>query len=112
MNAINEGWASQRLSDEVQDSQAFSDVRAETIGRTEIARAHVQGNLTAWKASGVVDKKEWLTAEACCDECAELNGMIVDIDDEFPGGDAPLHPNCLCVELPVLTEQDNPEDEE
>jgi SPP1 gp7 family putative phage head morphogenesis protein len=111
-NAIDEGWASQRLSDEVQDSQAFSDSRAETIGRTEIARAHIQGNLTAWKASGVVDKKEWLTAEACCDECAELDGMIVDIDDEFPGGDAPLHPNCLCVELPVLTEQDNHEDEE
>jgi SPP1 gp7 family putative phage head morphogenesis protein len=111
-NAIDEGWSSHRLSDEVQDSQAFSDARAEMIGRTEIARAHVQGNLTAWKASGVVDKKEWLTAEACCDECAELDGMIVDIDDEFPGGDAPLHPNCMCVVLPVLTEQDNPEDEE
>lgn len=110
--AIDEGWASQRLADEVQDSAAFSDERAETIGRTEIARAHSQGNVTAWKASGVVEKKEWLTADGCCDECEQLNGVQVGIDDEFPEGDAPLHPNCRCTMLPVVTEQDGPDEED
>lgn len=108
-NAIDEGWSAKRLADEVQDSAAFSDERAEMIGRTEIARAHSQGNVTAWKASGVVKKKEWLTAADCCDICDGINGEIVGIDEDFPGGVSapPLHPRCRCTALPVLKEEED-----
>jgi hypothetical protein len=34
-----------------------------------------------------------------------MNGEKVAIDEEFPEGDPPLHPNCRCDLLPVLAEE-------
>jgi hypothetical protein len=41
-------------------------------------------------------EKEWIAADPC-DECAEFEGTTVPIDEEFPDGDPPLHPNCRCT---------------
>jgi hypothetical protein len=93
-----EGWSNNRLTQELRDSYAFSASRAEVIARTETARADVQGNLIGWKASGVVESKEWSVGEGCCDECQDLDGVVVGIDEQFPndGGDGPpLHPQCF-----------------
>lgn len=104
--ALEDGLTNDELASAIQDSYAFSDARAETIARTETANADVQGNLAGYEASGVVQGKEWIIAQdEYCDECNELNGVVVDLVSPFPndGGDGPpLHPNCRCDVLPVL----------
>jgi hypothetical protein len=67
----------------VRDSYAFSDARAETIGRTEIAHAVEAGNLAGWKRSGVVRRVRWLLGSEHgeehdrdeCDENAEAGAI-------------------------------------
>jgi SPP1 gp7 family putative phage head morphogenesis protein len=107
VQAEAEGWSTDQLSEALQEGTAFSDARAETIARTESAMADVNGNIAGWAASGVVDKKEWIAAPDCCDECQDLDGEIVDLDEPFSDGSdgAPAHPNCRCNVLPVLSDE-------
>jgi SPP1 gp7 family putative phage head morphogenesis protein len=100
--ALQEGWSNDQVAEALADSYAFSEKRALVIARTETARADIEGNLTGYRELGVA-KKRWLTAPDCCDECHEIDGMVVGIDDEFPGGvgGPPLHPNCRCDVLPI-----------
>lgn len=101
--AMQDGWSNDKLADAMADNYAFSDKRAETIARTETARADVEGNLTGYRELGI-EKKQWVTAPGCCDLCHEIDGKVIGINDEFPGGvqGAPLHPRCRCDVLPVL----------
>lgn len=104
--ALEEGWSNDKLADEIGNSHAFSEDRAEMIARTETAIADVQGNMIAYKAAGV-ESKEWMAAPDCCDACQELDGKIIPINESFVAGsyfkDAPLHPHCRCDTLPVVT---------
>ncbi len=112
-DALEEGASNEELANEISGSYAFSEERASVIARTETATADVQGNLEAYRQSGEVASKRWLTAPDCCDECAELDGEEVPLDDEFPndGGDGPpLHPNCRCDVVPVLTTESDSEE--
>lgn len=104
-DAMENGVSNDKLAGIIADAYAFSDERAERIARTETAFADVAGNLQAWSDSGQVGKKQWLTADGCCDDCEALDGVTVDLDDDFPdGGDGPpLHPDCRCDVVPVLT---------
>ena len=111
-NAIEQGQSVSMLQAAIRAAGAFSASRAETIARTELAFAHVQGNLAGWRASGVVAGKRWLLADTHpesdeCDEAADAGS--VDLEAEFlPGIKAPpAHPNCLCDLLPVLKPDDN-----
>lgn len=90
----------------------LSKIQAERISRTEVIRTSNEASIDAWRESGVVEGKQWLTTEDGREdsECAELNGEIVwnlggdfyQKEGEFENGDPPLHPNCRCVVLPVL----------
>lgn len=93
----------------LQDEFAFSPSRAETIARTEISQALIQGNLESWKASGVVDGKEWVLGSEhdVDDECDDAAAAgVIPIDATFPGGfdGPPAHPRCVCDVLPVVSE--------
>jgi SPP1 gp7 family putative phage head morphogenesis protein len=110
-DAMESGMSNDDLATQLEDSYAFSADRAETIARTETAYADVQGNLAGYTEAGV-DQKQWVTGDGCCDDCDALNGVIVDMDEDFPddGGDGPpLHPNCRCDVLPVLSTDDTTE---
>lgn len=105
--AIESGASNDDLADQLAENYAFSDERAQTIARTETAKADVAGNLNAYKESGQVESKRWLTAPDCCDLCQDLDDVTVGLDEDFPddGGDGPpLHPNCRCDVLPVLSD--------
>jgi HK97 family phage portal protein len=104
-------------------------VRALRVARTETLKAANHGALEAYKQSGVVIGKQWLTSEdeLTCQWCAPLNGKIQAVDQEFfhkgeslvgqEGGiikfnldsipAAPLHPNCRCTIVPVTVNQNN-----
>lgn len=105
--AIKEGWSNDTLAQAIRESHAFSIERAENIARTETAFADVEGNMTAYRESGIVHKKEWLTADGCCELCAAINGKVVDIDKPFVDDvmQPPYHPRCRCDILPVIDEE-------
>ncbi len=78
----------------------MSRYRSEIIARTETSRASNQAAVEAYKQSGVVEQKQWLTAPDCCDICAELDNVIVGLDETFFDDDygdgmaPPRHVNC------------------
>lgn len=109
-DAMTEGWSNDQLADALADNYTFSDKRAEVIARTETAKADVQGNLAGWNASGVVSGRQFLAAPDCCDECQEFDGDTAALDEDLPGGDAPIHPQCRCNVLPVLMNEGNDDD--
>jgi len=98
--------------------------RARKIARTEVARSSNFATTEAFRQSGVVTAKEWITTpdERLCPWCAPLEGKIVQVESNFfeQGdtwqGDAdkpldidyadvgapPLHSNCRCTLLPVI----------
>lgn len=113
--AMRDGWSNDTLADAISDNYAFSPDRAETIARTETAYADVAGNMAAYRESGVVEQKKWITGAGCCDLCDELDGVTIDLDDDFDTEDGPIdgppyHPNCRCDVSPVLKDDGNGSD--
>ncbi|MBO8173497.1 MAG: minor capsid protein [Bacillaceae bacterium] len=80
--------------------------RLNTIARTEVMRASNFGRYGAYKKSGVVEYKQWLTAfdDRTCPECESMNGEVVPLNKPFSSGDMtpPLHPNCRCTIIPIF----------
>ena len=98
--------------------------RAEAIARSEVMRATNWATEEAYKESGVVESKEWLTAmdERVCQWCRPLDGKTVKIGEPFfdkgatfegdEGGEIkldfetvetpPLHVRCRCTIVPVI----------
>jgi SPP1 gp7 family putative phage head morphogenesis protein len=83
--------------------ESFDRYRAEIISRTESSRASNEAWIESAKQSGVVEKKEWMTAPGCCDICAEMDGEVVELEERFfdddygDGQSPPRHPNCRCA---------------
>jgi SPP1 gp7 family putative phage head morphogenesis protein len=101
-----EGWSVEELQRRIREKGDISGrTRALLIARTETAAAYSQGSLAAYKASGVVSGVEWLVSDPC-PICAELDGKVVKLGDEFaPGIDAPpAHPQCTCAIAPVISD--------
>lgn len=110
-DALSLGSTTTELADLLADQHAFSESRATTIARTELAFADSQGAMTGYRESGLVTKKQWYTAadDKVSEECVHSGEQgPIDIDEKFePNGvDAPPnHPNCRCVVVPVLDEE-------
>jgi SPP1 gp7 family putative phage head morphogenesis protein len=103
-----------------------SGSRAKMIARTEMSRAANYGAVSAYKQSGVVEAKEWLTAqdEKVCPYCNAMDKKVESLstafllkDQTFEGDDGtmmtnnyldvqapPLHISCRCSVLPVVKE--------
>lgn len=110
--AVEEGMSTDALADAVENLGAFGEGRANAIARTELATAHVQGNVEGWRESGeVVGKKSILgdnhDIEDQCDACAEAGEVGFDENFFEDYGFPPYHPNCVCDVEPVL--KDAPE---
>jgi SPP1 gp7 family putative phage head morphogenesis protein len=94
------------LADEVDIGQE----RALTIARTEIIRAHAEGQLTALENLGVEEvgvAVEWSTAddELVCPLCESLEGVVLKLDEAR--GVLPRHPNCRCAWVPANVGEDD-----
>lgn len=105
---VAEGESIPKLRKRVQGVfEGCSKYRAQMISRTETITASNQGALEAFRQSGVVEKKEWLTAPGACEICLdnEAQGPI-GLEESFNSGvSAPsAHPNCKCALLAVIEE--------
>jgi len=99
---VEEGMSPDELSDAIQEMGGFGEARGDMIARTELAFAHVQGNVAGWRETGMVEGKRSLlgdlhTVEDECDDCV-LAG-VVPLDEDFIAGYnfPPYHPNA-CFE--------------
>ncbi|KKL62939.1 hypothetical protein LCGC14_2180130 [marine sediment metagenome] len=78
--------------------------RAQILARTEIIRAHAEGQLQEfknWGILGVSVKAEWVTAgdARVCADCAANEGSVYTIEEAI--GLIPLHPQCRCIWVPL-----------
>lgn len=74
--------------------------RLQTIARTEMIRAHAEGQLDGMERLGIRRvgvQVEWIaTPDArVCKLCAEMNGKTFPLQEAR--GKIPLHPNCRCA---------------
>jgi hypothetical protein len=116
--ALADNLGSDAIVDALENSYAFSPERAEMVGRTEIAAANSDANMTALQEAsdaGVNLQKAWITGPDPCEDCVanEADGNI-DIDDSFSSGDdtAPAHPNCECAVVGIVVNDDTGEEED
>ena len=80
--------------------------RALVIARTEIVRAHAEGQLDSMERLGIEEVEadvEWSTAgdDKVCARCEDAAADSPYTIDEARG-QIPLHPNCRCAWIPVL----------
>lgn len=90
---------------------AFGKRRASLIAATEVTRAYAEGTRETYRASGVVKKLVWQTAndERRCVFCGGLQGKTVGVEGSFdeklsadlkerskPFALPPAHPGCRC----------------
>lgn len=98
--------------------------QAERLARTETKLISNEGAMETYSQSQVVTGKEWYANPDACGFCQEMNGQVVDIENNFLDiggsvsytddkgdlqtmginydsiGTADLHPNCECLLLP------------
>lgn len=91
----------------------LSKARAELVARTEIVRAHSEGQLHAleamgadevgimveWSVSGVGKTKKGYPSP--CPKCAALKGIVLKVSEAH--GLIPRHPRCMCAFVPAPT---------
>ena len=78
--------------------------RALTIARTEVIRAHAEGQLMALEEMGVEEvgvAVEWSTTgdDKVCELCQPLEGVVLKLEEAK--GMLPRHPNCRCAWIPA-----------
>lgn len=89
-------WALARIQELI-----ASPVRAEMIAQTESVNAYQIGLKNFANQTGAVSKT-WDALSGACDYCAPMDGVEVDIDQDFEFEDgseidsAPAHPRCRC----------------
>lgn len=117
---VRAGEGAEALGRRVRDVFATaSRSRAVTIARTEVLRSSNWGATAAYRATGLVERREWLATPdgRTRDAHRLMDGQTVDIDAKFraPGGEEADHPggfnvaaldvNCRCFVAPVVDDQ-------
>ena len=104
-NALELGITPKQVS--IMVDQVINDPQqALTIAQTEMSRAVVQAELAQYADSGV-EMVEWLVADPCEDCQVNLDASPISIGDDWPNGDAPVHPNCMCDIAPYISNTSN-----
>jgi hypothetical protein len=102
--AAREGWSPQEFAARLVETGLFGPERALLIARTEAATAYTQGAILYYRESGQVERLEWLLGPEPCPECQPYGGTTAALAEGFTGGAmVPLHPNCTCAVLPVIS---------
>ena len=111
-----EGDGVDAMADRIAEVFDMADARAETIARTEVMGASNAGAVAAYKQSGVVSAKEWLSQKdgQTRPTHVAMDGQVVQVDSAFqsPSGHSAQSPgsfgiadediNCRCTVLPVV----------
>lgn len=103
----DDGYDASALVDDIAAEIGGDEARAELIAQTETMAAANAGQQEAWAQavdSGLLngdEQQEWIVSDddAACDDCSDLDGETVGLDEEFSDGSdgPPAHPNCRCT---------------
>lgn len=93
------GDTADKIAKDMANEVDITKGRALTIVRTELTRAHAEGQLDALEGLGYEDvtaSVEWTTSRlsTVCELCQPLEGVVLKISEAR--GMLPRHPNCLC----------------
>jgi HK97 family phage portal protein len=125
---IEEGAAISEIREVIKEYFVYaSTARADRIARSEVFRTLNAGKQEAWRQSGVVSKKKWITLkdELTCPFCKPMDGKTIGLANNFfnkndiQTGDngkemhhdymtiehPPLHANCRCTVVPILSKK-------
>ena len=89
----------------LKNTLGLSQIRAQMIARTEIIRAHAEGQLNGFETLAIDEVTPDVEFSAIydsklCPECEELDGKIYTIEEAR--GIVPVHPNCRCSWSPII----------
>jgi hypothetical protein len=88
------------------DALIDDPVRALSIAQTETSYAVVQSSLDLYRELGV-EMIEYLVADPC-DLCSENEAASpIQLGEQWPNGDPPVHPNCMCDVAPYVVDTQN-----
>lgn len=109
MQGKAEGLTNAEIADKIANlDEDFSDARADVIVNTEVANALQTSELDTYREQGI-EKKRWVASDDDLVDpiCADLDGEVADVDDDFSTGDdtPPAHPNCRCYVQAVLSDE-------
>lgn len=104
VDGLIQGKGARELARDLADDVGISQQRAALIARTEIIRAHAEGQLAALELMGVEEvgvMVEWATAGDAhvCPLCRPMEGVVLKIAEAH--GMIPRHPNCRCAFIPA-----------
>jgi len=91
LEGLEAGEGIPKLIKRVNETYAnWNKIRSRAIARTETLRASNRGALEAYRQSGVVKKKVWITHfdKRTCVWCEDMNGKTVSIEKAFIEGDS------------------------
>ncbi|NBQ38004.1 MAG: hypothetical protein EBU42_10875, partial [Synechococcus sp.] len=93
--AQGDSW--RQLRKTLQNSVELSKSRAQTVARTEMAAAMVEGSKLRYEAEGI-EQVQWqaVGSSRTCGYCAPRHGKVYQLGDVV----APAHPNCRCTVTP------------
>jgi SPP1 gp7 family putative phage head morphogenesis protein len=103
-DGLVQGKGTAEIARDLDDELDIGRQRAETIARTEIIRAHAEGQLQALEDLGVEEvgvAVEFTVTEdeKLCPRCEALSGVVLKIEEAR--GLIPVHPNCRCAFIPA-----------
>jgi len=98
------GESPAKISKNIQTRMKKLSKRAHTLARTEITRAHGEGQLQSLEDLGVTEvgvMVEWSTAgdSRVCSKCKPMEGVVFKVEEAY--GLIPRHPNCRCAFIPA-----------
>lgn len=93
--ASGDSW--RQLRSTLQNSVELTKSRAQTVARTEMAAAMVEGTKLRYEAEGI-QQVQWqaVGSSRTCGYCAPRHGKVYKLGDVV----APAHPNCRCTITP------------
>lgn len=106
VEALVNGYSAKKTARLMSEQAEIEMDRALVVVRTEMVRAHAEGQLDMLSEAGarVRASVEWETAGdgKACPKCSRHEGNVFAIDDAR--GMIPAHPNCRCAWIPVREE--------
>lgn len=103
-DGLVQGKSPHDIAKDLVDSVGIEEARASTLARTELIRAHAEGQLQALEEMGVEEvgvEVEWTVTpdEKLCPECEAMAEVVLPIAEAK--GMIPRHPNCRCAWIPA-----------
>lgn len=111
IDGLTQGMSPRQITSLITDKvHAIGKERAKALARTEIIRAHAEGQLHSLEELGVEEvgvAVEMATAGdyKVCQKCKKLNGIVLTLAEAR--GLLPVHPNCRCAFLPANVGEDH-----